>query len=95
MVVETAQGLCRMVSFILNEHGRPHTLWYTHWRRYNATSAINSTPVTLGLTFRKKKPVARNAVDFPVRSPGTARASPRGNTAEPGLVYVRRGARCI
>lgn len=48
-------GLCRMVSFILNEYNRPHTLWNTPARRYNATLAINSTPATLGLTFRKKE----------------------------------------
>lgn len=44
----------------------------THRHRYNAAPAINSAPVTLGLTFRKKNSVARNAVDF-LQSPAAPR----------------------
>lgn len=74
-----------MVSFILNEHDRL-VRFGTHRRRYNAAPAINSTPVTLGLTFRKKNSAARNAVDF-LQSPATA--GPRGNR-EARLVYTHR-----
>jgi len=75
-----------MVSFILNEHGQPCALGVRRGRRYNA--AINSAPVTLGLTSRKKKKksVARNAVDF-LQSPA-APAGPRGNRS-PELARAR------